>query len=421
MKKIVVNGGRPLEGEVVVSGSKNATLPIMAACLLAEGRCRISGAPRLADVDILGHVLGELGVDVKRADSGDLSIEVTDESKSTADYDLVRTMRASVCVLGPLLAKRRYARVSLPGGCVIGARPIDLHLKGLAALGADIKVEHGYITARAERLRGARVYMGGAFGSSVLGTANVMMAAALAEGRTIIEHAACEPEIEDLARFLISMGASIEGAGTHRLVVRGVKRLDGAEHAVVPDRIEAATFIAAAAAVRGSVTVRGARAEHLAAVLDRFAAAGADLSVENGSVRVKPAELHGVDVTTLPYPGFPTDMQAQFMAALATARGTSTITEKVYPERFMHAAELIRLGARVAVQGDTAVVEGVERLSGATVMASDLRASAALVIAGLSAEGRTEVRRVYHLDRGYEDLVGKLRGLGADVSREEEA
>jgi UDP-N-acetylglucosamine 1-carboxyvinyltransferase len=329
-------------------------------------------------------------------------------------------MRASVCVLGPLLAKRGYARVSMPGGCVIGARPIDLHLRGLEALGAKITVEHGYITAEAKRLRGARVYLGGPFGSSVLGTANVMMAAALADGRTVIEHAACEPEIEDLARFLIRMGASIEGAGTHRLLIRGVRRLDGAAHTVIPDRIEAGTFLAAAAATRSEVTVRGARPEHLDATLDRFRACGADFTDEDGVIHVRPSALQGIELTTLPYPGFPTDMQAQFMAMLAVAEGTSTITEKIYPERFMHAAELARLGAQISVQGATAVVEGPAKLTGATVMASDLRASAALIIAGLVAEGATEVRRVYHLDRGYEDLVAKFQGLGARIRREEE-
>ncbi len=420
MQKIVIEGGRPLSGEVTVSGSKNATLPLMAACLLAEGECRISGAPRLTDVGTLGRVLGELGAGVERQENGDLVLAVEDESRSTASYDMVRTMRASVCVLGPMLAKRGFARVSLPGGCVIGARPIDLHLRGLAALGAEIEVEHGYITARAERLRGARIYMGGSFGSSVLGTANVMMAAALAEGRTVIEHAACEPEIEDLARFLIRMGASIEGAGSHRLVIRGVRRLDGASYTVIPDRIEAGTFMAAAAATGGSVLVRGARAEHLDAVLDRLRDAGASFSVEDGCVRVEPARLKGVELTTMPYPGFPTDMQAQFMAMLSVAEGTSTITEKVYPERFMHAAELVRLGAHISVQGTTAVVEGAAGLSGATVMASDLRASAALVIAALVAEGATEIRRVYHLDRGYEGLVEKFRALGAEIRREEE-
>jgi UDP-N-acetylglucosamine 1-carboxyvinyltransferase len=421
MQKIVIEGGRPLRGEVKVSGSKNATLPLMAACLLAEGPCRLSGAPRLADVDILGRVLRELGMTVEREASGDLVLSVVDESKSTASYDLVRTMRASVCVLGPLLAKRGYARVSLPGGCVIGARPIDLHLRGLEALGARITVEHGYITAEAKRLRGARIYLGGSFGSSVLGTANIMMAAAMADGRTVIEHAACEPEIEDLARFLIRMGASIEGAGTHRLLIRGVRRMDGAEHTVIPDRIEAATFMAAAAATRGDVMVRGVRSEHLDAVLDRLRACGAGVQESDGAVRVQGGELLGIEFTTLPYPGFPTDMQAQFMAMLSVAEGTSTITEKIYPERFMHAAELKRLGARVSVQGATAFIEGVKKLSGATVMASDLRASAALVIAGLVAEGETEVRRVYHLDRGYEDLTGRLAALGGSLRREEES
>ncbi len=420
MQTIAIEGGRPLKGEVQVSGSKNAALPLMAACLLAEGPSRISNAPNLTDIGTLCNVLGELGMSVEREAGGDLVLNVVDENKSTAEYDLVRTMRASVCVLGPLLAKRGYARVSMPGGCVIGARPIDLHLRGLEALGAEITVEHGYITAKAERLRGARIYMGGTFGSSVLGTANVMMAAALAEGRTVIEHAACEPEIEELARFLISMGASIEGAGTHRLLIRGVRRLDGAIQRVMPDRIEAGTFLAAAAATKGDVLVRGARAEHLDAVLDRFAAAGVELVQEGEGIRVKPGELRGIEATTLPYPGYPTDMQAQLMAMLSVAAGTSTITEKIYPERFMHAAELQRLGAHLSVQGATAVIEGVERLSGATVMASDLRASAALVIAGLVAEGLTVIRRVYHIDRGYEDLATKLNALGATIRREEE-
>jgi UDP-N-acetylglucosamine 1-carboxyvinyltransferase len=420
MQKIVIEGGKPLAGEVSVSGSKNATLPIMAACLLAEGECRISGAPDLTDVETLGKVLGSLGTRVTRSADGTLSITVEDESKSTAEYDLVRTMRGSICVLGPMVAKRGYAKVSLPGGCVIGARPIDLHLKGLAALGAEISCEHGYVTARAERLRGARIYMGGSFGSSVLATANVMMAACLAEGQTILEHAACEPEIEDLARFLIDMGASIEGAGSHRLLIRGVRRLDGAAHRVIPDRIEAATYLAAAAVTHGQVTVKGADPGHLAAVLDRFQEAGVRLTVSGASIRAEPSELRGTDVTTLPFPGFPTDMQAQFMAMLAVAEGTSTITEKIYPERFMHAAELTRLGAKINVRSNVAVVEGVRRLTGATVMASDLRASAALVIAGLVAEGRTDLRRIYHLDRGYDGLVGKLCTLGASITREDE-
>ena len=420
MQKIVIEGGRPLVGEVAVSGSKNATLPVMAACLLAEGECRIAGAPRLTDVETLGKVLASLGARFAREENGELAVTVEDESKSTAEYDLVRTMRGSICVLGPLLTKRGYAKVSLPGGCVIGARPIDLHLKGLAALGAEITCEHGYVTARAKRLRGTRLYMGGAFGSSVLATANVLMAASMAEGQTVIEYAACEPEIENLARFLIDMGASIEGAGTHRLLIRGVRRLDGAAHRVIPDRIEAATYLAAAAATRGKVTVRGADAGHLAAVLDRFQEAGVKISTNGNSITVQGGELCATDVTTLPFPGFPTDMQAQFMAMLSVARGTSTITEKIYPERFMHAGELSRLGAKISVRGNIAVIEGVERLTGATVMASDLRASAALVIAGLVAEGRTDVRRIYHLDRGYEDLVGKLSALGANIRREED-
>ena len=418
MDKLLIRGGVPLAGRVECSGSKNAALPLLAATVLAEGECRIENVPRLNDIDTLVKILGCLGVTAERDAAGAVATRVESEGESVAPYELVRTMRASVCVLGPLLAKRGYARVALPGGCVIGARPIDLHLKGLAALGARIEVAGGYVTARAERLRGARVYLGGAFGSSVLGTANVMMAAAMAEGRTVIEHAACEPELVDLANFLTAMGASIEGAGSHRIVIRGVKRLDGTAHRVIPDRIEAGTYLLAGAATRGEVEVAGARPEHLDALFDALGAAGVEVEATAGGLAVRAgARPKAVEVTTLPYPGFPTDLQAQFMALMTLSEGASVITEKVYPERFMHVGELARLGAEITREGPTAVVTGVERLAGAPVMASDLRASAALVLAALAAEGETEVRRVYHLDRGYDGLTGKLRALGARIER----
>jgi UDP-N-acetylglucosamine 1-carboxyvinyltransferase len=333
----------------------------------------------------------------------------------------VRKMRASVCVLGPLLARRGHARVSLPGGCVFGVRPIDLHLKGLKALGARIRIDHGYIDARAEKLRGTTIYLGGAFGSTVLGTANVMMAATLAEGTTVIECAACEPEVADLAGFLNAMGAKIRGAGTPRVEIEGVAELHGVEYKVIPDRIEAGTFLIAAAMTGGDVVVEGAYPEHLSAVIDVLQQMGAQFSCENHTMRVR-AEVPctPIDVTTLPYPGFPTDLQAQMMAYLATANGMSVITEKIYPDRFIHIAELVRMGAKIRKEGPSAIISGVKKLSGAPVMASDLRASASLILAGLVATGITEVHRIYHLDRGYERIEERLAALGAMVRRESE-
>jgi len=418
LEKFIIEGGKPLKGEVTVMGSKNAALPILAATILADSPCDLGNVPRLRDVDVLARIMGELGVKIERNPLGRLHAAVLDESKSYAPYELVSMMRASFCVLGPLLAKRGYAKVSLPGGCAIGDRPVDLHLKGLRALGAEIKIEHGYVIATARKLRGANIYLGGNAGSSVLGTANVMMAACLAEGTTVIEHAACEPEIEDLAKLLIEMGASIEGAGSHRIKIRGVRRLEGCAHDVIPDRIEAATLLMAAAATRGEVVVKNIDPTHLEAVFDKLREAGIGFNRNCKTVAVsmdgRPKE---VELTTLPYPGFPTDLQAQMMALMCFGQGASVFTDGIYPERLHHVAELKRMGARILRVNNTCVVIGVDKLQGAPVMASDLRAGAALVIAALCAEGETQVRRIYHIDRGYENFEQKLRSLGAIIHR----
>ncbi len=421
IEKLVIEGGRPLRGTVRVSGAKNAALPLLAATLLTDGVCEFHNVPSLRDVATMIRILRSLGVRVQQSNST-VSVDPKGYTSVEASYKLVSTMRASFCVLGPLLAKHGKARVSLPGGCVIGLRPVDLHLKGLRALGASIKIEGGYVIAEAKELRGAPVYLGGAFGSSVLATANVMMAAVLARGTTVIESAACEPEVVDLADCLVAMGAKIAGQGTPKVEITGVRELAGVTHSVIPDRIEAGTYLAAAAMTRGDLTVMGARAEHLGAVIDKLREAGVDITVVNGSqlhVRGSRA-LKPVGVTTLPYPGFPTDMQAQMMALMCVTQGISVITEKIYPDRFMHVAELNRMGAQVMLEGACAIVKGVKTLSSAPVMASDLRASAALVLAGMAAKGTTEVSRLYHLDRGYERLEEKLKTLGAQVRREKE-
>ena len=419
MDKIVIEGGVPLKGTVQVRGAKNAALPILFSTILTDRPCRIENIPHLRDVDSTLSILHELGMHSERQPDETICIQLEDSKECTAPYDHVRKMRASVCALGPLLARRGKARVSLPGGCVLGVRPIDLHLKGLRALGASIDIKHGYIEATAEKLVGTRIYLGGAFGSSVLGTANILMAATLAEGRTVIESAACEPEIIDLARFLTKMGAQIEGIGTPTLVVDGVEALDGAEHTVIPDRFEAGTFLIAGAITHGEVVVRGANFEHLGALVDALHRAGLYINAEDDMIRVTAnSAFRPVDVTTLPYPGFPTDLQAQFMALLSLADGISIITEKVYPDRFIHIAELARMGANIRKEGPSAIVIGTQKLSGAPVMASDLRASASLLLAGLVARGRTEVHRVYHVDRGYERLEERLRALGANIRRE---
>jgi UDP-N-acetylglucosamine 1-carboxyvinyltransferase len=418
MDKFVVHGGRKLKGRVKVSGAKNAALPIMAACLLTNGKVTLRNVPELRDIASIGEILRVLGMRVERTGATTLEMETVDESKIEAPYELVSTMRASICTLGPLLAKRGRARVSMPGGCIIGVRPIDLHLKGLRALGADIEVKHGYLEAKAKRLKGAEIYLGGPYGSSVLGTANVMMAAVLADGETVIENAACEPEIQDLAHFLNRCGARIEGIGRPILVIRGVSKLHGTNYRVIPDRIEAGTFIIAGAITRSRITVTNVRARHIAAFLDKLGQTGVRFIRKGSSIEVIPPKRPGaVDLITLPYPGYPTDLQAQMVAYLSCAEGISLITEKIYPDRFMHVAELARMGADIRKEGSSAIVHGVRKLSGAPVMASDLRASAALVLAGLVAEGKTEIARVYHIDRGYEKIEEKLNALGAKIER----
>ncbi|MDI6732442.1 MAG: UDP-N-acetylglucosamine 1-carboxyvinyltransferase [Planctomycetota bacterium] len=419
MDKFVIRSGNPLSGTVSISGSKNASLPILAATILSAGKCILKGIPALRDVDTLLQILKELGLKIERKENGDIWSEVSDERNSVARYELVKTMRASICILGPLLAKRKYAKVSLPGGCVIGVRPIDLHEKGLKLLGADISYKHGYLVANVKQLVGTDMYLGGTFGSTVTGTANILMASCLAKGRTVIENAACEPEVQDLALFLTKMGAKIKGIGTHRLEIEGVKKLTGATYTVIPDRIEAGTFIVAGALAGKNVTIKNCRLDHLSAIIDNLRQMGTEIEkISNTECRVRQAKhKRPIDITTLPYPGFPTDMQAQMMVLLALADGISIITERIYPDRFMHVAELNRMGARIRKEGATAVIEGRSKLWGAPVMASDLRASAALVLAGLVADGSTEIQRVYHIDRGYEQIEKKLQKLGANIKR----
>ncbi len=418
MEKIIISGGNPLRGTVEISGSKNAALPIIAATLLTSEPCTIRGVPNLSDIQFMCDILKWLSVKVTHHKTEGVVEIQAQHPLGVAPYELVRKMRASVCLLGPLLARLHNCKVSLPGGCVIGDRPIDQHIKGLKRLGADVMVENGYVHARCNELTGTDVFMGGRFGSTVLGTANVMMAAALAKGTTWIEGAACEPEIEDLAIFLIKMGAKIKGAGSHILEIEGVETLNGADHKVITDRIEAGTFMAAAAITGGDIEIKGARAEHLCAVRDKLEESGVTVERANGTIRVKGnGELKPVDVITMPYPGFPTDMQAQMSAIMTVTPGISVITEKVFPNRFMHISEMARLGADVSLEGSSAIVKGVKHLSGAPVMASDLRASAGLVLAGLCADGETEVNRIYHVDRGYERIDQKLRQLGAKIER----
>ena len=430
MDRFIIHGGTPLHGTVRVSGSKNAALPMMAASLVASGPLRLQHAPDLADVRTLAALLRTLGVESQR-DGSTLSLECVDDRPCRADYDLVRRMRASICVLGPLLAKRRKAIVSLPGGCNIGHRPIDLHLRGLRALGAEIQIENGYVIASASRLRGANIHLGGDHGSTVTGTCNVMTAACLASGTTVIDAAACEPEVVDLGRLLIGMGARIEGLGTSQLVIDGVDELAGASHSVIPDRIEAATLMIAAAITGGEITIENVALEQMTAVVDclreigvsiRPSAEGCRVSVAFRSAKGWPfaerkATLSPVACHALPYPGFPTDVQAQLTALLCLTPGQSSVTDQVFPSRFMHVSELLRMGADIRREGDSAVITGVAHLSGAHVMASDLRASAALVLAALAARGETTIHRIYHLDRGYEQLEIKLQSLGARVER----
>lgn len=450
MDSFVIEGGRRIQGALRVNGSKNAALPLMAACLLTDQPVVLLDVPALADIANMKRLLGELGVDVSTAaqpaaqgQPPPIRLLASDRQPHHARYDIVRTMRASICVLGPLLASRGRARVSMPGGCAIGERPVDLHLRGLEALGARIELDNGDIIATAPhggRLQGSTIFLGGAFGSTVLGTANVMCAATLARGTTIIESAACEPEVVDLARLLTAMGARIEGAGSPRLIIHGVDRLQGAQHRIIPDRIEAATYACAAAITNGSLELDNFPLDALLAVRDRLDAVGVRLEPIDDITPRSPAPpptnppdplrrrvrvtadrvLRPVEVATQPHPGFPTDVQAQLMTLLCLADGNSVITEKIFPDRFLHVAELSRMGARLLRQGATVVVSGVRELRGAPVMASDLRASAGLVLAGLAARGTTVVNRVYHLDRGYEQLETKLASVGAAIERRPE-
>ena len=420
MDKLIIEGGLRLQGEAVVSGSKNAVLPILAATLLTDEPCVINNVPNLRDTNTMLKILRSLGKNAEFA-KGIVTINPTRHASFIADYKLVSTMRASFCVLGPILAKLKKAKVSLPGGCIIGVRPVDLHLKGIKSLGADITVESGYVHAKASQLKGNQVYLGGVYGSSVLATDNVMMAATLAKGKTIIESAACEPEVADLAEFLIKMGAKIKGHGTPIIEIEGVRQLHGAEHSIIPDRIEAGTLMVAALITKGDITIKNVFYQHLGAVVDKLEEAGASISKTDSSLRVRlKRRLKAINVTTLPYPGFPTDMQAQIMSLMSVTPGISVITEKIYPDRFMHVAELNRMGAHIQREGPHAIVEGVKQLSGAPVMASDLRASASLVLAGLAARGKTQVSRIYHLERGYENLEEKLSKLGGKIWREKE-
>jgi UDP-N-acetylglucosamine 1-carboxyvinyltransferase len=416
MDKIIVHGGASLHGSVRISGSKNSALPILAATLLTRESCTISRVPDLSDIHYMLTILGRLGCEVERA-SGTVAVRA-EKAESVAPYDIVRKMRASVCVLGPLLGRHGEATVSLPGGCVIGDRPIDLHLKGFEALGAAVRVQGGDVKVLAPALRGAKIDLRGRFGSTVLGTDNVMMAATLAEGITEIDGAAEEPEVVDLANFLNRMGAKIEGAGTSRILIEGVRELHGATHEVIPDRIEAGTFLVAGALCGREVTLQRAEANHLEAVMAPLREAGHSIETRNGSITVRPANRpRPLKINAQPFPGFPTDMQAQLCALLAATEGISVVTDSVFPQRFMHVAELKRMGAHIELEGSTAIIHGGPALEGAPVMASDLRASAALVLAGLAARGTTEIHRVYHIDRGYEAIDEKLNALGASIDR----
>jgi UDP-N-acetylglucosamine 1-carboxyvinyltransferase len=414
MQKLSIRGGTPLSGEVRVAGAKNAALPILAASLLTAAPVRITNVPQLNDVRTMVRLLERMGV---RSEAGahEVGLDARMVAEPFAPYDLVKTMRASILTLGPLVARFGEARVSLPGGCAIGERPVDLHIKGLTAMGADIAIESGYIHATARRLRGTRIFMDTV---TVTGTENLMMAACLAEGTTVLENAAREPEVADLARCLVAMGARIRGEGTDVITIEGVDALFGAEHSVMPDRIEAGTFLAAAAATRGSVTLTGAPVSSLDPVIEKLREAGATIEAGNDHLRV---EMRGrprsVSLRTAPLPGFPTDMQAQFIALNTVAEGTALVTETIFENRFMHVQELRRLGAHIDIEGNTAIVHGVSALAGAHVMATDLRASASLIIAGLVAEGETVIDRIYHLDRGYERIEERLAALGARIER----
>ncbi|MHC5097300.1 MAG: UDP-N-acetylglucosamine 1-carboxyvinyltransferase [Planctomycetota bacterium] len=414
-----IDGPVQLSGSVDVAGSKNSTLPILAAMLLAGGESVIANAPDLADIRSMEVLIESLGAKVWRDENG-LHVDATVIDNPVGDYDIVRRMRASICILGPLLARCGKVKVSMPGGCAIGDRPVDIHLRGVKALGAKIYLENGYIVAEAPAggLVGTQIFLGGPFGSTVLGTDNVMMAAALAKGTTIIESAACEPEVADLANCLNAMGAKISGIGSPRLIIEGVKELQPVNYSVIGDRIEAGTFMVAAAITKSKLQINNCQLDHMLAVTDRFRQIGVDVESSNGGCEVSlDGSIHPADITTQPYPGFPTDLQAQFMALLALAEGNSVVTEKIYPDRFMHVAEMNRMAANLRKEGPNVIVAGVDKLVAAPVMASDLRASAALVLAGMAAEGTTLVQRVYHIDRGYHRIEERLNAVGAKIRR----
>ena len=416
-----IEGPVRLSGAVSINGSKNASLPIMAAAILAAGKSVIKAVPRLSDISVFSQLLGQLGCELTRSTNGDLCIDSKVIDNPVGEYEIVRRMRASICILGPLLARCGRVEVSMPGGCAIGDRPIDIHLRGLCELGAKIHLKNGYVVAEAPRggLTGCDIFMGGPFGSTVLGTANVLMASTLAKGKTVIESAACEPEIVDLANCLTKMGAKIDGIGSPRLIIEGVKELQPAEYQVIPDRIEAGTFMVAAAITAGELRLVNCRLDDMMAVVDRLRNIGVTVEAANdGCVVTRRGSIKPADITTQPYPGFPTDLQAQFMALLSLAKGNSVVIEKIFPDRFMHIAELNRMAANLRKEGSTVIVAGVKKLIAAPVMASDLRASAALVLAGLVAEGTTVVNRVYHIDRGYEKIEEKLNLVGAKIFRE---
>ena len=416
MDKLQIHGGIALDGEIRISGSKNATLPILAGCLLADGPVTISNVPHLQDVTTMIELLGRMGVSVTVDEKMRIEVDPSTIREYFAPYQLVKTMRASILVLGPLLARFGSADVSLPGGCAIGARPVNIHVAGLQAMGADIHIENGYITARARHLKGARLVLEAV---TVTGTENLMMAASLADGQTVLENAAREPEVVDLANFLIAMGAKIRGAGTDRIVIQGVKRLHSCEYEVLPDRIETGTYLVAGAITGGRVRVKNTRPQHVEAVIDKLQEAGA--TVSNGEnwieIDMRGRRAQAVDIRTAPYPAFPTDMQAQFAALNTTATGVGTIIETIFENRFMHMLEMRRMGAEIRLEGNTAIIKGVERLTAAPVMATDLRASASLILAALVADGRTEIERIYHIDRGYEAIEEKLQQLGARIRR----
>ena len=420
MEKFIIEGGYKLDGEVEISGSKNASLPIIAASIMADGKTVLYNVPDLKDTQTMIKILDYLGAKTK-FENNTLEIDPSQISKFTAPYEFVSKMRGSICLLGPLLAKFKKARFSMPGGCVIGPRPIDLHIKGLKKLGVKIENEEGYIVGKVDKLKGNNIFLGGNFGPSVLATCNIMCAAVFAEGETIIEFAACEPEIVDLANFLKRMGAKIYGEGSHLIRIEGVKKLNGVEYKVMPDRIEGGTYILLGYITKSKIKIKGLIPNHLLALFDKLEESGLKLQYgKDYFVTVPSNKWNAVEVTTLPYPGFPTDLQAQMMSFLTLAEGISLITEKVFPERFIHVGELNRLGADITLDGSKAIIKGVKSLKGAKVMASDLRASAALVIAGLVAEGVTEISRIYHLDRGYEKFEYKLTNLGAKIKRVKE-